>query len=282
MMKRFISLFTSNNFKLRTISALIMAPIAIITVYLGSFVFDAAVIVAMAIALYEWLRMVAPNFSTRNVSIACGLLIGLLAIGGLISLTLGVWLLAVFTVFLFTLSKFGNGLEKSSWIAFGLPYIGGAGLALMAIRAGSTPEFQFPEPNSGIMFFLIAIVWASDVGAYLFGKIIGGRKLAPRISPNKTISGCIGGVFLAAVCGYAVAHVFGASNIHYVLYISIILSVVSQLGDLFESHMKRKANIKETGDLIPGHGGVLDRIDGLLFASVALFCTEYFFGIVWQ
>jgi len=260
-----------------------MAPIAIITVYLGSFIFDAVVIISMAIALYEWLRMVAPNFNTRNTSIAIGLLLFFLTIGGLFSLMFGAYFMAASFAALFILSYIEkNGFKKSFWIALGLPYIGGAGLSLMALRASEAGNFQIPEPGSMIVFFLIAIVWASDIGAYLFGKLIGGHKLAPKISPNKTISGSFGGILLAVLCGYMVFILFGAKCVYSVLYISVILSVMSQLGDLFESYVKRKAGVKETGDLIPGHGGVLDRIDGLLFASVALFFMEYFLGINWQ
>jgi phosphatidate cytidylyltransferase len=139
--------------------------------------------------------------------------------------------------------------------------MGGCVLELIALRAT-------PGIGAGLAFFLLAVVWSMDIGAFLSGSIIGGPKLAPAISPNKTWAGFFGGVALAAVFGYLVAVALGARKPDVALVLSPAIAVAAQAGDLFESYFKRRAGVKESGDLIPGHGGVLDRIDGLVFAGV--------------
>jgi phosphatidate cytidylyltransferase len=142
-----------------------------------------------------------------------------------------------------------------------MPYMAGGGLALLALRAT-------PDAGAGLTFYLLMTVWATDIGAFVAGRLIGGLKLAPSISPSKTWAGLLGGVGSAALIGYFIARALNANHPAVALALSPVLAVVAQLGDLFESHFKRRAGVKESGDLIPGHGGVLDRIDGLVFASV--------------
>jgi phosphatidate cytidylyltransferase len=112
------------------------------------------------------------------------------------------------------------------------------------------------------VLFVVMIVWASDIGAYAAGRLIGGRRLAPRISPGKTWSGAAGGLLAAALLGLATGRAAGAAA-------AAVLSVLAQLGDLAESAAKRRAGVKDSGALIPGHGGLLDRLDGLLAAGPA-------------
>ena len=118
------------------------------------------------------------------------------------------------------------------------------------------------------IFWFFAVVWSSDIGAYLVGKSIGGRKLAPNVSPGKTWSGAVGGLIVAIVT----SAVFSVSllpdqHILDMMLLALFTGVASQIGDLIESYFKRCNNVKDTGKLIPGHGGVLDRIDGVLFAA---------------
>lgn len=140
------------------------------------------------------------------------------------------------------------------WKLFGLAYIVIPSVSLFEI-------INLPNGEK-IIYFLFVLVWLSDIGGYLFGKMIGGYKLAPEISPNKTWAGFFGGIFLAII---------GASffQILPIFYI-IILSIVAQLGDLFESKIKRVFNIKDSGNLIPGHGGILDAVDGLITTAPIL------------
>ncbi len=116
--------------------------------------------------------------------------------------------------------------------------------------------------------WLILIVWSTDIAAYFFGLIIGGPKIAPKISPKKTWSGCLGGLLFASIVGVIFHYIYiSDKSIEYVI-LSPLISLVSQIGDLFESRFKRIFNIKDSGSIIPGHGGILDRIDGLVFASI--------------
>ena len=117
------------------------------------------------------------------------------------------------------------------------------------------------------IFWLLAVVWATDIGAYAFGRMIGGPKLAPSVSPNKTWSGAVGGFASAVAISTAVAWGFGVQITAGLVVLAGVLSIVSQSGDLFESGLKRHYNVKDSGSIIPGHGGFMDRFDGLWFAA---------------
>ncbi len=122
------------------------------------------------------------------------------------------------------------------------------------------------------MLFLAAIVWGGDIGAYLVGRLVGGPRLAPRISPGKTWSGALGGTLVAVLAGLAVrpGHALLAG------LVALLLSVAAQAGDLLESGLKRRFGVKDSGRLIPGHGGLLDRLDGVLTSAPLLA------ALVWQ
>jgi phosphatidate cytidylyltransferase len=141
--------------------------------------------------------------------------------------------------------------------------MGGSGLAFLYLRGT-------PAAGAALVFYLFVTVWGTDIGAFIFGRLIGGPKLAPAVSPSKTWAGLVGGMVLAVLLGYAAALLLNARTPAVALILSPILAIVAQLGDLFESYFKRRSGVKESGDLIPGHGGVLDRIDGLVFAGVFL------------
>ncbi|WP_306119947.1 MULTISPECIES: phosphatidate cytidylyltransferase [unclassified Roseitalea] len=120
------------------------------------------------------------------------------------------------------------------------------------------------------ILFLVAIVWATDIGAYFVGRSVGGPKLAPRVSPKKTISGAIGGLGAAVAAGVLVHLAFGVRSAGTAALLAILLSVLAQAGDLFESWIKRRAGVKDSSNVIPGHGGMMDRVDGLVFAAIGL------------
>ncbi len=158
--------------------------------------------------------------------------------------------------------EWGNLCDrKPTWLLAGFVYIGLSTYALFDMRTAS--EFGFES-----VVWLFVLVWAADSGAYAAGRTIGGPKLAPRISPNKTISGLAGGVFAAGCVGYAGSLALDHDNVIPLVLISAFLGVLSQGGDLLESWVKRKFGKKDAGKIIPGHGGVLDRVDGLLAASI--------------
>jgi phosphatidate cytidylyltransferase len=122
--------------------------------------------------------------------------------------------------------------------------------------------------NGALIFWVLIVTWATDIFAYFAGRSIGGPKLAPRISPNKTWAGLIGGMIGASFCGWAVAWYFSLGTPF--IWIGASMGFVAQLGDLYESWEKRRAGVKDSGKLIPGHGGVLDRLDGLLAVAIAV------------
>jgi phosphatidate cytidylyltransferase len=121
-----------------------------------------------------------------------------------------------------------------------------------------------------LVIWLIAVVWATDTGAYLVGRKLGGPKLAPAISPGKTWSGLAGGVGAAALTGLVAAKLHDDGRVVTLVAASMVLALVAQVGDLFESGLKRRFGAKDSSNLIPGHGGVLDRVDGILAAVLAL------------
>jgi len=125
-------------------------------------------------------------------------------------------------------------------------------------------------PGLIAIVFLVAVVWMTDIGAYFVGRSLGGPKLAPRLSPNKTISGACGGLLCALVAALVVHLVFGMVSLVTAIALAVFLSVLAQVGDLFESWMKRRSGVKDSGTVIPGHGGVMDRVDGLVFAAFGL------------
>jgi phosphatidate cytidylyltransferase len=139
------------------------------------------------------------------------------------------------------------------------------------------------QPGSGreTVLWVVAVVWATDIGAYFLGKLAGGIKLAPRISPGKTWSGLIGGMCWAAVASAGMGLVFEQGATFGLAAIGVVLAIVAQMGDLLESAAKRDAGVKDSGHLIPGHGGVLDRIDGLVAVLVVVALARLVIGGDW-
>jgi phosphatidate cytidylyltransferase len=149
------------------------------------------------------------------------------------------------------------------------------GLVYLSIPAMSLIYLRDSSEGIDVILYLFFLVWGTDIGAYFAGKNFKGPKLAEKISPNKTVSGALGGIMAALIIG--VIAFFTTSSVSFLsfLFTSVFLSIISQAGDLFESYIKRKFSVKDSGTLIPGHGGVLDRVDGLLFAAPAL-CLVFF------
>lgn len=147
--------------------------------------------------------------------------------------------------------------RPAPWLAAaGVVYILPAAAALLVLR----------EHGMGSVLFVFCVVWASDIGAYAVGRLVGGPKLAPMISPGKTRSGALGGLLAAVGVGLAAARIGGGAMMPAALA-AAVLGVVAQGGDLLESALKRHFGVKDSGRLIPGHGGLLDRLDALLLAA---------------
>lgn len=165
------------------------------------------------------------------------------------------------------------------WPVIGILYVGICCLSLVILRAD-------PAEGLGLVLAFFSIIWATDIGAYLVGRSLGGPKLAPAISPNKTWSGAIGGLVCAVVAGYAVARGMDLSyDDIIVVLMGALISAVSQVGDLIESWWKRHFGVKDSGSIIPGHGGILDRIDGVLLASPVAVASHWMAqggGLPWK
>ncbi len=250
----------------RALSALLLGPAALLCIWLGAEAWTALMAAAVALLAWEWVRLC--GFSTKRlpgmvVPVAV-LLAGVLGVGGA-----WLWAFAVLGVGFAGLwavaepPRFRRAVP-GFWLAFGVVYIGLAGLALIHLRGDA-------EAGLRNVVFLFLIVWSSDIGAYAAGRALGGPKLAPAISPNKTWSGAAGGLVSAMAVGALSAYVMEPATVPLprVLVIAAILGLLSQAGDLFESWIKRRFNVKDSSRLIPGHGGLLDRLDGVISAAPA-------------
>jgi phosphatidate cytidylyltransferase len=245
----------SRNLLTRVVAALVLAPATIAIAWTGGWFWTVLVTLA-AIGLYvEWLMVIGAAQATRVV--AAG--IAALAIGGLclalgrLELSLGV--LGIGLVGVTLLSTAARG-----WAATGFCYAATAEIASVLVRLDATAGFV-------AMIMVLLIVWVTDIGGYFAGRGIGGPKLWPRVSPKKTWAGAIGG-FIASLAIAAAFASFGLGKMGPVLALGAGLSIASQLGDLFESAVKRRFGVKDSSQIIPGHGGLLDRLDGFVAAIV--------------
>lgn len=250
----------------RAASAALLLPAALLCIWLGAEAWTALVAAAVAVLAWEWVRLC--GFSTRRLPgfavPVCVLGAGTLAVGDRYLLALA--LLAAGALATWLLAErpaSGRRTAPAAWLAFGVVYIGLAGVALIHLRG----DFGAGRAN---VIFLFAVVWASDIGAYLAGRAIGGPKLAPAVSPSKTWSGAAGGLLSSVTAGLVAAYVMaGTAPGVRVALVAALLGLLTQAGDLFESWIKRRFHVKDTSSLIPGHGGLLDRLDGVLAAAPA-------------
>jgi phosphatidate cytidylyltransferase len=249
---------TPNNLVLRIVSAAVLAPLALFVAWLGDWPFALFWGAAAIAVLWEWTRLVAgPRHWLMLSSCASAIAVAALVawrdrpIAGIFLVGLGALAATIFAP-----------RERRFWITAGIGYAGTMLLAPMLLRADM--HFGFLA-----MVLLFAIVWATDVFAYFAGRAIGGPKLAVAISPKKTWAGAIAGALGAMVVAVAVADLFGSVDRGTIAVIALALSVCAQLGDLLESWIKRQFGVKDASRLIPGHGGVMDRLDGFWAAAVA-------------
>ena len=254
---------TSRNLLMRVLAAAVLVPLALACAYVGGLLWSALVTLAVIGLYIEWLMVVGALHQRR------------VAVTGVIALALGGACLA--------LGRFEPALLAAVaglaviallsgpgrlWSVAGFLYAGAALFAAVLLRADR-------EMGFAALVFAMLVVWATDIGGYFAGRGIGGPKLWPRVSPNKTWAGAVGG-FLGSL---VVAAGFAASGIGRtvpLLVLSGVLSVAGQLGDLFESAIKRRFGVKDSSHIIPGHGGLMDRLDGL----VAVLVLAAVFGFV--
>ncbi|BCG88204.1 phosphatidate cytidylyltransferase [Mesorhizobium sp. 113-3-9] len=251
-----------SNLQLRVISAVVLAVIALGLTWLGGLPFRLLCAAMVAMIFYEWTRMSRPvtphglGFLPEALAVVF--------IGALIAGLPAFWLLLLAVILIAVTAIAALVRQTGQWEASGLAYASVSGLSLALLRDGD---------HAGLVaiLFLFAVVWATDIFAYFVGRAVGGPKLAPAISPGKTRSGALGGAVGGVVAGVTLAAVAGAGNLALLGLVALVLSIVAQAGDLFESWVKRRHGRKDSGVLIPGHGGVMDRVDGLVAAALALY-----------
>jgi phosphatidate cytidylyltransferase len=246
------------DLRLRVISAAILGPLALLCLWFGGTAFVLLIGVGAVGILLEWVRMCGDRPGEPAALVVAAGVIGAMAATVDTHALAGLLVLAAATAVSYGLARAAG---RSGIVAAGVPYVGLAAVALVWLR-------DDPTAGRADLLFLVLTVWASDIGAYLVGRWIGGPRLAPRISPGKTWSGAAGGLVGGCLCGLAVAHLYAApSAAWYVIVVAAVLGIVAQAGDLLESLIKRRFGVKDSGRTIPGHGGLLDRLDGLLTAG---------------
>ena len=256
-------------------SGLTLGAVALACVWFGGTAFALLVVTAALVMSWEWDRLTGGT--------GTGLMAGLYGAVAIAALALAAFGWPAEALAVVAAGAIGAGLvafatqRAPSWAALGVLYLVLPCIALIWLRA---------EPAVGreVVIWLLAVVWATDTGAYGFGRAIGGPKLAPRFSPKKTWAGLIGGMASAAAIGWGLAASFAIGDPVGLALAAALLAVVGQVGDFSESAIKRHFRVKDSSDLIPGHGGLLDRVDGLLvvapLAALALLATDG--GMVWR
>ena len=253
--------FDWSNLGIRVVSATILIPSVLAAVMFGGWAYLTLIAVAVAVLAIEWGTMTAPTAPVRvSTAVCAAVLAGLflahrdhmwLAWGGMLLGGLAAALVA-------------RGVaERPADAAFGVVYIGIACVCLIWLRA--MPQGKYWT----IMLF--AITWSADIAAYAVGNTLKGPKLWPRFSPNKTWSGFVGGLIASMATGAMMASLpMFSLNLAAAAVVGLFGGLATMAGDLWESMLKRRFGVKDSGDLIPGHGGLLDRVDGLLFAVVVI------------
>lgn len=252
---------------LRVISALVMLPVAVFIILYGGWVFTVFVTLLGLAIVYEW-NGICEDKAFNMAFIFQSITLLLLSYSTFSGQFFDSYIYAIPTIILLPVALFGK--FKLAFALAGLAYAIAPVLSLIWI-----------SQNYGgyMVLWLMIIVWSMDIGAYFSGKTIGGPKMAPRISPNKTWAGLVGGTVAAVISGLTAAYYFELEfNSLLLAPFAAALAIWSQIGDLAESALKRHFKVKDSGAIIPGHGGIMDRVDGVVFAAPAMAVFLYFTG----
>jgi phosphatidate cytidylyltransferase len=245
----------SRNLLMRIVVAAVLIPLAVAIAYAGGWLWT-ALVTAAAIGLFvEWLAVVGLAGAVA-LSIRGGVA---LALGG-VCFAVGRIDAALIVLAIGLVAVGSTAPDRRAWAAAGFCYAAAAEIASVLLRLD-------PDKGFAALMFVLVIVWVTDSGGYFAGRGIGGPKLWPSVSPKKTWAGAVGGFVasLAVACGFAA---FDLGRTIPLLLAATVLSVASQLGDLFESAVKRRFGVKDSSHIIPGHGGLMDRLDGFVAAVV--------------
>lgn len=255
----------------RSITAVILAPLFLALVAAGSPYFDVLIGAIVLVITWEFTRMDGREGHKRRALISAASVAAIASVLIFDQMIIALAIVLAATVVLVAADQVagrrGLALVQSAVLYAALP-----GLAVLFVhRIGGAAS----------VYWLLAVVWMTDIGAYAFGRAIGGPKLAPKISPNKTWAGSVGGLLSGVAAGHAVLMWLDATPSTVATSLAVIVSIATQIGDLFESALKRRYQVKDSGGLIPGHGGVMDRFDGLWAAApaAAVFCLALDGGV---
>jgi len=245
-----------NSLRLRICSAIVLAPIPLIAIWFGGPLLPIVTVLAAAVMAWEWGRLCGAGTLGRSgaavISVVAGAVI-MAVLGGVVP---GISLALIGAVVVLAIG-WDEREREAPWLAAGALWVALPCVLLLWLA-------QSESAGRMTLLWIFAVVWATDIGAYAIGRWLGGPLLAPRWSPRKTWAGLIGGVGCAAMAGWATARVLGTSPVLPLTLVSAGLAIVEQFGDLAESVAKRRFGVKDASSLIPGHGGLLDRLDGLL------------------
>lgn len=254
----------TRNLIVRIISAAVLAPLVLAIAYVGGWLFLILCGLAAAGILWEWTHLIAGRAAPQLLAPGWAALVAALVLVGLGHPAMAGAALALGAVAAGAapLASAVRPEISTSWAAGGVIYAGVSFLGPALLRNDAKFGFQ-------AFLFVALIVWITDILAYFVGRGVGGPRLWPRVSPNKTWSGAIGGLVGGVAAGIVVAYASGLGRLASLGVIALALSLLAQVGDLFESAVKRRFGAKDSGQIIPGHGGLMDRLDGFLFAAAA-------------
>ena len=269
--------FNWSNLGMRVLSAAVLAPVVLVAVWFGGWPFLLVICAALALLAREWSGMTAPQ-SPGRVTGAIVLAVAAAALTAHFGYYRTSWLVLVLGAGACALLSRAVAARPAD-AAFGALYIGAPCLALVWLRG--------LEPGGQLWSLLVlAVAWAADITAYVVGNALKGPKLWPQFSPNKTWSGFIGGLVAATLAAAAVAFVWGHFRPDQLSTVKALLvggfaGLATMAGDLWESMLKRRFGVKDSGGIIPGHGGLLDRVDGLMFALLAVAAARWVVNLGW-
>ncbi|MGV0819895.1 phosphatidate cytidylyltransferase [Martelella sp. AMO21009] len=260
----------TQELRLRIVSGAVLAAVVLLITWAGGSLFNLLAVAIGFLVFYEWLEMSRARDGQVNRSVGrwstpvLGGIAVMIAVAILVFLELFGLALALACFGAAAFWFLGRRAAMPFWFAGAVIYAAGSMIALAALRNGG-------DAGLFAILFLFAVVWSTDIMAYFVGRALGGPKLAPSISPGKTWSGAIGGAVFAVAAVFVLCWGYGGSPSIAIGLLALFLSVCSQVGDLFESALKRRCRAKDSSHLIPGHGGVMDRVDGLVAAAFAMY-----------
>lgn len=263
----------SDRLSTRLAAAVVLVPLGLGATWAGGWAYAAMIIAFAGLLGWEWARLCGVLKGRRlGWALAAGLMV-LTTVAGLSDGRLAAGIAGILlAAALFAVHARAFGTRKAGWLALGVLAILPAGLALLWMRA-------LEADGMVLIFWLLLVVWVTDSGAYVVGRTVGGPLLAPGISPSKTWAGLVGGLAAACLVGGMAASALSGAAFLPAAVAGLIVGIACGLGDLFESHLKRTFKVKDSGGLIPGHGGVMDRLDSVLAAAPI---TAFLYLAGWQ